>query len=72
MGAGPKANYELLLVNDHLIDPPVHGQALAAVFDTGSADHPFNAMHRKQPGDRLIDKDLLPGRIQKKKQNFER
>ena len=40
-------------------NPPDHGQALAAVRCTGSAGHPFIAVHHKQPGERLKDKDLV-------------
>ena len=54
MGAGPSANYELWLVNDHLVDPSHPGQALAAAIDTGSGSHPFIAMHRNQPGEQFV------------------
>ena len=51
MGAGPGADYEFWLVNDHLVSPPDHGQALAAVIDTVSAVRPFIAVHRKKPAE---------------------
>ena len=57
MGDGPGANYELWLANDHLVDPPDHRQALATAIDTGSKGCPFIAMHCKQPGEQLTDKD---------------
>ena len=58
MGADPRANYGLWLVSDHLDDPLDPGQALTTAIDTGSASHPFIAVHRKQPGEQLRDKDL--------------
>ena len=39
-------------------DPPDHGRALTAARGTGSVGHPFIAVQRKEPGDRLRDKDL--------------
>ena len=61
MDAGPRANYELWLVNDHLVDPLDPGQALATAVDTGSVGRPFMAMHGKQLGEWLPDKDLAAG-----------
>ena len=39
-------------------DPSDPGQALAAAIDNGSVGRPFIAVHRKQPGEWLWDKDL--------------
>ena len=58
MGAGPRADYGLWLVNNHLVDLSDLRQALAAAFDTGSFGLPFIAVHHKQTGERLTDKDL--------------
>ena len=57
MGAGLGTDNELWLVN-YLVDPLNHGQALAAMIDTGSAGHPSIVMHPKQLGEQLWDKDL--------------
>ena len=54
----PGTKYELCLVNDHLVNPPDNGQALAIVIGTGSVGCPFIALHCKQPGEQLRDKDL--------------
>ena len=40
------------------VDPQDQGQALATANGTGSPGHPFIAMHWKQPGEQLRDKDL--------------
>ena len=58
MGAGQGADYEWWLANDHLVDSLDHRQALAAAIETGSADCPFIAEHRKQPAEQLWDKHL--------------
>ena len=58
MGIGPRIDYELWLVNDHLVDPLDQGRALATTIDNGSVVCPFIAMHCKQSGEQLSDKDL--------------
>ena len=42
-----------------MVDPLDHGQALTAGRGTCSAGRPFIALHRKQPGEQLKDKDLI-------------
>ena len=58
MGAGPRADYELWLVNYHMVDPLDHGQAQATAIDTGSAGCTSIAVYPKQLGEWLRDKDL--------------
>ena len=57
-GAGPGTDYELWLVNNHLVDPLDHGQALAAAINTGSVGYPLTAVHHKQLEEWLRDEDL--------------
>ena len=43
---------------------------LATAIDTCCAGHPFIAMHHKQPGERLRDKDLAAQGIGRMKEYF--
>ena len=54
-----------------VVNSPDQGQALATVRGTYSVGCPFIAVHCKEPGERLKDKDLA-GRRQRMTENFER
>ena len=56
MGARSGVNYDWSMTM--VVDPPDHGRALATTKGTSSAGHLFIAVHRKQPGERLRDRDL--------------
>ena len=55
-GWGQIMNYDWSMTI--VVDPSDHGGALATARDTSSVGCPFIAMHCKQPGEWLRDKDL--------------